>query len=747
MLNLNNMKMKNENSFPIQYIKGIGPKKAEALFAEGYKELIDLLTYFPSSYASRENTFSIQALYEHLKSQDSFFNLNAQELGKEIKLKSEFTLVVKIIKKDKRRFGPKKQLLSLTVSDNSGKNAKINFWRFIDFFDKKFKLSNQIMISGKPEIDKYGLSFTHPEIEVLENDEEKEFESGKIIPNYYVNNKLSKAGISNRLMRNVLTQVVNDKINDIKENLNENIINKYSFQGRSQTIRNLHFPDNVNELQRAKTRMKFEELFYYQLLIQKNRIKKTNEMKAPIVSEKSSSARKVFDNLPFKLTKDQVKVLNEIADDLKSGNAMNRLLQGDVGSGKTITSLLTMLMIIDSGYQSCILAPTEILAEQHYASIYQYLKDLDINICIVTSALSKTEKNKILVGIKNGEYDLIIGTHALFLNEIEFKNLAYIVIDEQHRFGVEQRAKLRQMAENSLKNGLTAHILVMSATPIPRTLEMTVYGDLDVSVIKTKPLGRKAIKTKVAFESNLVEVHSFIKDNIKDGRQAFIVYPLVEKSEKLDLKNAEEEFEKFDKVIFKDLKCALLHGRMKSDEKDFIMQKFKNKDYDILISTTVIEVGIDIPNANIMLIENAERFGLSQLHQLRGRVGRGEFQSYCILATKDHYKYQIKNNDLNESKAAAFRLKTMEETNDGFKIAEADLSLRGPGDLLGTKQSGLPYFKFANIVEDIEIIKDAKEAAIELLNEDPNLNKKENVVIKENIDKFISSDGSFLNIA
>jgi ATP-dependent DNA helicase RecG len=466
-------------------------------------------------------------------------------------------------------------------------------------------------------------------------------------------------------------------------------------------------------------------------LAEKRKKKKSLEQSV-VINKKSKLARKLYDNLPFELTDDQKKVIREIMSDMESGKPMNRLLQGDVGSGKTIVALLTMLSVIDDGYQVAIMAPTEILAEQHYHSIKKFTGDLDVNIIELTGGQRKKYRREVLEAIASGEADIIVGTHAMFESSVEYKNLAYIVIDEQHRFGVDQRADLIKRAKSSLPEDKVPHILVMSATPIPRTLSLTLYGDLDVSVIRQMPANRKPIKTKIVFDSEIDKVYDFIRKRVSEGEQAYIVYPLVEKSQKMELKSAVEFYEKLNNDIFPDLKCGLLHGQMFWYEKEEMMRAFLDKKYDILVATTVIEVGIDVPNVTIMVIEDAERFGLSQLHQLRGRVGRSDKQSYCLLVTKDKFSYELKRKDKNEMEkmAAIVRLRTMEATTDGFEIAEVDLKLRGPGDLMGTRQSGIPDFRFIDLTSDLDIISVARNEAINLIERDPELNLPEHKIVK-----------------
>jgi ATP-dependent DNA helicase RecG len=482
--------------------------------------------------------------------------------------------------------------------------------------------------------------------------------------------------------------------------------------------------------------MKYEELFLFELLLAaRRRSRKRPERGIPMQSQ-SQRARSLIERLPFDLTGAQKRVIREIVADMTSGTPMNRLLQGDVGSGKTVVALLCMLNAVDNGYQTLIMAPTEILAEQHFHGIQRMLgADHGMNIVQLVGSQRKKARTAVLEQIASGSANIVVGTHAMFESDVVYNKLGLIVIDEQHRFGVAQRAELKRLGQNSHGDEpRTPHILVMSATPIPRTLSMTLYGDLDSSVIDQLPAQRKPIKTHVVFESKMQEVFGFVKSEVALGRQAYIVYPLVERSEKIDAKSAVEHYEDLCRTVFHDLSVGLLHGQMGWNEKEDVMKAFLNRDFDVLVSTTVIEVGIDVPNATVMLIENAERFGLSQLHQLRGRVGRGGEQSYCFLATKDHFKYQMNRAANAEDMAKApIRLKTMEETTDGFRIAEVDLRLRGPGDVMGTRQSGVPDFRFADLVTDGELIAQTRADAFGVLDEDPQLRQDEHRLLRQEL--------------
>ena len=516
---------------------------------------------------------------------------------------------------------------------------------------------------------------------------------------------------------------------ELQETLSGALLEEYSLLPKEDAVRQLHFPDSEEQLDRARYRMKFEELFFFELGLAFRKEAVKTERPGIAFNVQSASARKLLSMLPFELTGAQKNALKEILDNMKSSHPMNRLLQGDVGSGKTIVSLLAMLVAIDNGYQCAMMAPTEILAEQHAQTLRRLLEDFPIKIEQLVGGLKKRVRENLLYDLRNNNVQILVGTHALFQEDVEFAKLGFVVIDEQHRFGVKQRAAL-------MEKGVMPDTLIMSATPIPRTLTMTLYGDLDVSVIDELPANRKPIKTAIRFESGVDNVWNFVRLEVQEGRQVYIVYPLVEKSEKLELKSAVEHFEYHKETNFPDLKLGLLHGQMFWYEKDEIMQDFLDKKIDILIATTVIEVGIDVPNASVMVIENAERFGLSQLHQLRGRVGRGSDQSYCILITKDHFRYQMRrgmsqNEQRKERTASIRRLKAMVETTDGFKISEIDLELRGPGDMVGTRQSGMPEFDHVNLVTDGPIIAETRTAAFALAEADPELKSPENKPVRD----------------
>ncbi len=737
---------KNKEVSELQYIKGVGPRKAKALLREGIETPRDLAEYFPRDYIDRNAVSSLKALSIKLLQQTSA-NLNAGFA--DYSLKGEITVVGKIVNKALKKLRGNRQMLRLDISDGDGE-ASILFWSYADFFNKSYKENQWIVVSGSPELDKYKkITFHHPEIQRFDAEEEKRYRKGEILPIYRMPSGLKKARWNMKLLRQTVRQIIDDAAKSFKECLPPDLIKKYDFPSKSETVKSLHFPKSGRDISRSIERMKYEEIFFFELFlaIQKEKVKERE--KGPAFDPKSPKARELYESLPFELTKDQKKTIREITNDMQSGGPMNRLLQGDVGSGKTIVALLIMLSVIDNGYQAAIMAPTEILAEQHYHTIKNFLEDIDVEIVQLLGGQKKKMRNKILEKISTGEANIIIGTHAMFQSDIAYNKLGLIIIDEQHRFGVSQRGKLRELGKLSFGEEISPHILVMSATPIPRTLSLTLYGDLDVSIIREKPKDRKPIDTRVVFESQLKQVYEFIRSQAEKGKQAYIVYPLVEESEKLEYKAATKEFEKINEVIFPKLKCGLLHGQMFWYEKEESMKAFLNKEYDILVATTVIEVGIDVPNANVMLIENAEKFGLAQLHQLRGRVGRSADKSFCFLAAKESFKYEFKNKwkKEGEQKNVIIRLRAMEKSDDGFQIAETDLQLRGPGDVLGTRQAGMPEFNFIDLASDGDIISKAKRDAFRIIEDDPHLRKPENKKLREEFVKLRKTKGKFYEIA
>lgn len=746
------MDQQNEQQQSLQYLRGVGPRRAEALAAAGLLFPADLLHCYPRAYIDRSTVSSLRALRDQLRQAESTDDLFAGEVA----LSSEIMIVAWVRSVRDHTFGKNRTMVVVTLDDGSGTAGELIFWNQANYFKKVFQPDQFIAVSGKPELNGSRVQFHHPDIDRIEPEDEELLRAGKILPKYTLTQKMRDAGLSMRLMRQLVGSVLERELPRVQETLPEYILSRFDFPSRQDAVRQLHFPDSAEVLKKARNRMKFEELFFFGMLLAMRRYGVKHEDRAIAFHATSPRARAMVDNLPFSLTKAQKRVVREIVADMAAEAPMNRLLQGDVGSGKTIVALLSMLVAIDNGCQCVLMAPTEILAEQHFHTLTELLRETDIKIVQLVGGQKSRARRELLETIASGAAHIVVGTHAVFQSTVQYHNLGLVVIDEQHRFGVLQRAALRDRATESFKGGdrdpgyaIMPHILVMSATPIPRTLSMTVYGDLDVSVIDELPRNRKPIVTKVVFENQLSEVHAFIREQIQLGRQAYIVYPLVEKSDKIELKSAVEHYEFLKTEVFPDLHLGLLHGQMFWYEKEDAMRDFKAQKYHILVATTVVEVGIDVPNASVMLIENAERFGLSQLHQLRGRVGRGSEQSYCLLATKDHFRFQLSRREqqAGERKATIQRLKTMQETTDGFKIAEVDLELRGPGDVLGTRQSGLPEFVFANLVTDIEWIALSRDEAMALIERDPQLRRPEHEVLRREFLRRYREDFGYLDVA
>lgn len=632
----------------------------------------------------------------------------------------EVTVVGKVVNLQEVGFKRSKRL-EIAINDGTG-IVKGVWFRGASYFKKIFIEGDLVAFFGPAK--RYGKAITiaHPEVDKL-SEEGDVSNFSKIVPIYPSNKEFSKTRLTNKIVAGWIETLLNQIT--INEFLPQNLVNEMKFPSRAEAYRMIHFPEDHSEHKRALNRFKFEELFLFEMSMEKIHHTVEERKSGHIFSETGNYTSKYFNELlPFQLTDGQISSLADIKKDVRSGKQMNRLIQGDVGAGKTIVAIGALLMALDNGFQAAFLAPTEILAEQHYRTLADHLKGLDINVRLLVGGQKSKLRMDVLTDLEGGGCQIVVGTHAIIQEDVRFHKLGLAVIDEQHRFGVKQRAEL-------LNKGSHPHILVMSATPIPRSLAMTVYADLDISIIKGLPAGRKPIKTAIRGNKKREGVLDFVRTEVNDCGQVYVIYPLVEESEALDLKDATAGYEKL-KSQFPDFKLGLLHGRMKSDEKDAVMKAFISNEIQILVSTTVIEVGVDVPNASVMIIEHAERFGLSQLHQLRGRIGRGERQSYCILMP-----------DVKVSKAGAFRLKTMEETNDGFKIAEADLKLRGPGDFLGTKQSGLPDFKVADIVEDQFILAQAKEKAKQLIQKDSNLEFPEHQSLKKIFEPYHKEKAEF----
>lgn len=659
----------------VQFLKGIGEKRAEALKSVGVNTIADLFEYYPRRYLDRSHITPIRSLRP---------NETATVVGK---------VVNQGIKKGARsRF-------ILLLTDNTGFLTCVWFAQ-LPYWQKKFKPGQTLAVSGK--VGYFGgLQMVHPEFDLLSDaaeDHEDEFlHTGKIIPLYPSSEALTRVGLDSRGFRRIIHHLMRSHADQIEDVMPPALLERQQLISLQDAYKNIHFPDNFEQLQQARRRLKFDELFFMQLLLAFRKQRVMHLPKAMTVPAVGECVRELINKLPFKLTDAQRKVLREIYADLKKPHPMYRLLQGDVGSGKTIVALVTMLIAIENGYQTALMAPTEILAEQHYLTFRQLIEGMNIDVRLLIGGQSKSERTAILHAIETGECDIVVGTHAIIQEGVNFHRLGLVVIDEQHRFGVEQRALLTE-------KGMNPEVLVMTATPIPRTLSLTLYGDLDISIIDEMPAGRMPVKTYWRYEDKRHDIYAFVKSKIDQGQQAYIVFPLIEESEKLDLKAAIDSYEQMSRGIFAGYRVALLHGRMKSAEKDAVMTAFKNGEIHILVATTVIEVGVDVPTATIMVIENAERFGLTQLHQLRGRVGRGAEQSYCILIARQGLTDE-----------ALKRLQTMTETNDGFKIAEVDLQLRGPGELFGTRQHGMPELKIADPLSDRELLLKARTEAFEMV--------------------------------
>jgi len=676
---------------PIDYLKGVGPNRADLLKSElkvfTYK---DLLYNFPFRYIDKTKFHKISELENT--------NSYVQIIGKFIDLKYSSNSKVK-------------RLIGIFSDEND--EIEIVWFKGTKWIEKSIQLNKKYVVYGKLNSFNNRFSIVHPESEILEKHNKSLKNS--LLPIYSFTELLSSKGINNKLLRDLVYNIFENSEKTIKENLNRNLNEKYKLIPRYEALFNIHFPKNQLQLSKAQFRLKYEEFFFIQLqFVFKNLINK-NKFKGFNFSKVGQFFNDFYNNnLEFELTNAQKNVIRDIRKDFSTNSQMNRLLQGDVGSGKTIVALLSCLIAIDNNYQTTIIAPTEILAQQHYNSIKSSVEGLKINVEILTGSTTKKERISLFDDLKSGQINILIGTHAVLEDKVIFKNLGLAIIDEQHRFGVAQRSKLWK------KNNTPPHILVMTATPIPRTLAMSVYGDLDISIIDELPPGRKLIKTVHRTDKNRLKVFRFLKDEIKKGRQIYIVYPLIEESKKMDYKDLMDGYESIAREFPKEnYQISILHGKMKNEDKSYEMKRFKDGETQIMVSTTVIEVGVNIPNASVMVIESAERFGLSQLHQLRGRVGRGSENSFCILMSK----YKISNE-------AKIRIKTMCNTNDGFKISEVDMNLRGPGNILGTQQSGLLNFKIADIIKDQDILELARQDAKNLITNDPQLRHTDNQEIK-----------------
>ena len=664
----------------IQYLAGVGPNRRKMLSDElGVQTFGDLLEYYPYKHVDRSRLYTIRELTGDMP----FVQVKGHILSFET-----------------FKMGARKKRVVAHFTDGYGKVMDLTWFNYADSALKKYKIGTEYVVFGRPQVFNGRIQLVHPD---MEEADKLELSAMGMQPYYNTSEKMKKAGLNSRAIEK-LTKTLLDTIKEtLPETLPDFITQKLHLMSRDEALRRIHYPQNAKQLEQARLRLKFEELFYVQLNILRYASDQRRKYRGYVFSKVGDHFNTFYkENLPFPLTEAQKRVIREIRKDMGSGKQMNRLLQGDVGSGKTLVALMSMLIALDNGYQACIMAPTEILAEQHLQTIMDFLKGMNIRVAMLTGIVKGKKRQEILDGLLDGTVQILVGTHAVIEDTVQFARLGMVVVDEQHRFGVAQRAKLWSKSVNP------PHVLVMTATPIPRTLAMTLYGDLDVSVIDELPPGRKPVVTQHVFDRSLPSLYDSIRNQIHQGRQVYIVFPLIEESEKIDLKNLEDGFATLTQV-FPEFRLSKVHGKMKPADKEAEMQKFVSGETQILVATTVIEVGVNVPNASVMVILEAQRFGLSQLHQLRGRVGRGADQSYCILVTC----YEL-------SADTRKRIDIMCETNDGFRIAEADLKLRGPGDLEGTQQSGMAFdLKIADIARDGQLVQMARDEAQLIIDDDP----------------------------
>ena len=664
----------------IQYLPGVGPSRRKMLNDElNIHTYGDLLQYYPYKHVDRSRLYSIRELTGDMP----FVQVKGHILSFET-----------------FKMSARKERVVAHFSDDSGKVMDLTWFNGGKYAKQQYTIGKEYIVFGRPNVFNGRINVTHPDIDAAEK---LELSSMGMQPYYNTSEKMKKAGLNSRALERLTKTLMDVLKTPLPETLPPFITEKLHLMSRDDALRKIHYPQNARELEQARMRLKFEELFYVQLNILRYASDQRRKYRGYVFTKVGEYVNTFYhDNLPFELTNAQKRVIREIRRDMGSGRQMNRLLQGDVGSGKTLVALMSMLIALDNGYQACIMAPTEILAEQHLTTIKDFLQDMDIRVELLTGIVKGKRRQEILDGLLDGSVQILIGTHAVIEDTVQFARLGMVVVDEQHRFGVAQRAKLWSKSVNP------PHVLVMTATPIPRTLAMTLYGDLDVSVIDELPPGRKPIVTQHVYDRSLPSLYDSIRNQIHQGRQVYIVFPLIEESEKIDLKNLEDGFQVL-KEVFPEFRLSKVHGKMKPAEKEAEMLRFVNGETQILVATTVIEVGVNVPNASVMVILEAQRFGLSQLHQLRGRVGRGADQSYCILVTGFQLAADTRK-----------RIDIMCETNDGFRIAEADLKLRGPGDLEGTQQSGMAFdLKIADIARDGQIVQLARDEASAIIDDDP----------------------------
>ncbi|MDB9723289.1 ATP-dependent DNA helicase RecG [Polaribacter sp.] len=695
-------------NYPITYIEGISVQRAALLYTElGLKTCNDLLNFFPFRYIDKTTFHAIKDL---------------QPNSSEVQIVGRITRVNSIAQKRGSR-------LVATFQDATG-SIELVWFKGQKWLKDSLKVNEPYVVYGKLNHYNGSFSIPHPELELFSAHKKKL--QTKMQPVYHATERLINAGVSNRIMGTYVQRLLEQFYDSIQENLSREILEDFKFMSKREALLNAHFPKSQEHLTKAENRLKFEELFFIQLQLLRKKLLNKTKIKGEVFEKVGTIFNDFYTNrLPFDLTNAQKRVLKEVRKDVASGAHMNRLLQGDVGSGKTIVAILAMLLAIDNGFQATIMAPTEILANQHFIAVSELVAGMGLKVAMLTGSVRTKKRREIHAGLEEGTLNILIGTHALLEDKVQFKNLGIAIIDEQHRFGVKQRAKLWA------KNELPPHILVMTATPIPRTLAMSVYGDLDISVIDELPPGRKEVKTVHRFDSNRLAVFKFMKDEIDKGRQVYLVYPLIEESAVMDYKDLMDGYESVSREFpLPKYQISIVHGKMKPADKAFEMERFVKGVTQIMVATTVIEVGVNVPNASVMIIESSERFGLSQLHQLRGRVGRGADQSYCILLSSFKLSPEAKT-----------RLKTMVDTTDGFKIAEVDLKLRGPGNIMGTQQSGVLDLKIADVVKDSKILVVARNTAISLLQVDENLAKEENILIKKAFIQMTKSSKIWSNIS
>ncbi len=661
------------------YLPGVGPNRKKMLSKElGIETYGDLLEYYPYKYVDRSKVYTVHELTGDMP----------------------FVQVVgRILSFETFEMGPRKERVVAHFTDGTG-IMDLVWFNGGKYAKQTYKIGTEYLVFGRPGVFNNRIQVQHPDIDLAEK---VELSAMGMQPYYNTTEKMKKSGLNSRAIEKLTKTLIGVLKDPLPETIPDFITTPLHLMNRDQALRNLHYPQDTKELERARVRMKFEELFFVQLNILRYASDQRRKYRGYVFNRIGNTFNTFYhQNLPFPLTGAQKRVMHEIRQDMCSGRQMNRLLQGDVGSGKTLVALMTMLIALDNGFQACIMAPTEILAEQHLQTIKDFLKDMPVRVELLTGIVKGKKRQEILDGLLTGDVQILVGTHAVIEDTVQFARLGMVVVDEQHRFGVAQRAKLWSKSTNP------PHVLVMTATPIPRTLAMTLYGDLDVSVIDELPPGRKPIRTSHVFDTRMTSLYNGIRQQINEGRQVYIVFPLIEESEKIDLKNLEQGFEVL-RQAFPEFRLSKVHGKMKAKDKEEEMQKFVSGETQILVATTVIEVGVNVPNASVMVILEAQRFGLSQLHQLRGRVGRGADQSFCILVTP----YKL-------SEDTRKRIDIMCETNDGFRIAEADLKLRGPGDLEGTQQSGMAFdLKIADIARDGQIVQMARNEAQKIIDEDP----------------------------